>query len=48
MVILTFNPSTREAKAAFLCKFEASLVYRVSPGQPGLCYTVKLNLGKRK
>jgi hypothetical protein len=30
MVVLAFNPSIQEAKAAELCEFEASLVYRVS------------------
>ena len=29
-----------------LCEFEASLVYKASPGQPGLCYTEKLCLEK--
>ena len=29
-------PSLRKQRQAYLCEFEASLVYRVNPGQPGL------------
>ena len=39
----TFDPSTREAQTV-LCEFEASLVYKASLGQPGLCYTEKPHL----
>lgn len=31
-----FNPSTQEQRQAHLCELEASLAYKVSPGQPGL------------
>ena len=30
-------------RQAYLLEFEASLIYRVSPGQPQLCYTEKTN-----
>jgi len=35
-------PSTlalRRQRLVDLCELEASIVYKVSPGQPGLCYT---------
>jgi hypothetical protein len=36
IVVHALNPSPREAEAAKLCEFKASLVYKSSPGQPGL------------
>ena len=36
MVTPAFNPSTREAEAGGVSEFEASLIYRVSSGQPEL------------
>jgi hypothetical protein len=36
MVVHTFNPSTWEAEAGQISEFEASLIYKVSPGQLGL------------
>jgi hypothetical protein len=32
IVVHTFNPSTWEAEAGGYCEFEASLVYKLSPG----------------
>lgn len=29
------------------CEFEASMLYKVSPGQPGICYTEKPCLNKQ-
>lgn len=34
MVVLTFNSAPRRQRQADTCKFEASLVYERSPGQP--------------
>lgn len=31
-----FNPSTRKTETVELCEFEAGLIYKASPGQPGL------------
>lgn len=39
MVVHSFNPSTLRQRQADLSDFETSLVYKVSPRQPGLCYT---------
>jgi hypothetical protein len=36
MVARAFHPSTPEAEQVDLCDFLDSLVYKVSPGQPGL------------
>jgi hypothetical protein len=38
-----FNPSTQEGRSRQICELEANLVYKVSPGQPGLYYTEKLS-----
>jgi hypothetical protein len=34
-------PALGRQRQADLCEFEASLVYKVSPGQPALCNTEK-------
>jgi hypothetical protein len=38
----------RQRDRRISCEFEASLVYKASPGQPGLCYTEKPYLEKPK
>jgi hypothetical protein len=40
-------PALWRQRQADLCEFEASLVYKVSPVQPGLCYTEKPCLEKQ-
>lgn len=49
-MVHTFDHSTQEEEAGFHCEYKASLVYSVSPGQPGLCYTEKpyLKIPKEK
>jgi hypothetical protein len=34
-------PAFRRQRQVDLCELEANLVYKVIPGQPGLCYTEK-------
>lgn len=46
MVVHAFNPKTRETEAD-RSKFEASLVYKASPRQPGLV-TLRNRLKKKK
>ena len=38
---ITLILALRRQRQADLCEFEASLVYKVSPGQPELCYIGK-------
>lgn len=42
----TFNSSTQEEEAGYLCEYKATLVYKVSPGRPGFYYTEKPYLKK--
>jgi hypothetical protein len=41
-------PAFRKQRQEDPCDFKVSLVYRVSPGQPGDCYTEKPCLEKTK
>jgi hypothetical protein len=43
-----FNPSTALREERQICEFETSLIYKLSPGQPELCYTGKPCLKKTK
>jgi hypothetical protein len=45
VVVHAFNP--RRQRQVDLYEFKASLVYKVSPGQPGLCYTEQPCLEKQ-
>lgn len=36
VVVQALNPSTRSLRQVDLCKLEYSLVYKLSPAQPGL------------
>ena len=40
-------PALAKQRQADLCEIKASLVYKVNPGQPGLCYTEKPYLKKQ-
>jgi hypothetical protein len=40
-------PALKRQRQVDLSKFEASLVYKASPGQPGLCYTKRPCLEKQ-
>jgi hypothetical protein len=42
------NSALRRQRQVDLCEIEASLVYKVSPGQSGLCYTKKRPVSKNK
>lgn len=41
-------PARRWQKQAGLCEFEANQIYKDSSEQPGLYYTKKTGLGKKK
>jgi hypothetical protein len=43
MVAHAFKHSTQEAEAEDLCEFEANLVYKPSPGQPGKLHRESLS-----
>lgn len=42
------KPELKVVRQGNLCEFKASQIYKVSPGQPGFCYTEKHCLEKPK
>ena len=48
MVLHAFNPSTLEQRQADFFVLEATLVYKASLGQPGLCCTDLISKKKTK